>query len=284
MEWVLLALGAALVFAFVSSRRRETQQRELAAADAVAKVRKVAEEDVTRFGEELMALDADTLTTTMDQAMRQDYQRALDAYDNASTLLRDVRQPDDVTHVTQTLEDGRYALACVRARAEGEPLPQRRPPCFFNPGHGPAQADAMFAPPGGQAREVPVCLADADRLAHGAEPDTRQVRDGNRMVPWYQGGPAYRPYAGGYYGSYAMSGLFPAFILGSMLGGGWGGNADGSYADGFADGQAEGSGDGTDAGGDGGDGGDAGGDWGGDAGGGDFGGDFGGGFGDFGGF
>src|SRR3546814_13299776 len=41
------------------------------------------------------------------------------------------------------------------------------------------------------------------------------------MVPWYQGGPAYGHYADGYYGSYAMNGLFPAFLIGSMMGGLW---------------------------------------------------------------
>ena len=62
------------------------------------------------------------------------------------------------------------------------------------------------------------------------------MRDGNRMVPWYEGGPAYGPYAGGYYGAYALNGLFPAVVLGSMMGG-FGGWGDGSYAEGFADGQ-----------------------------------------------
>lgn len=85
----------------------------------------------------------------------------------------------------------------------------------------------------------------------------RQVRKGNRMVPWYDGGPAYQPYAGGYYGGWALNGLFPAFVLGSMMGG-WG-DGNGSYADGFADGQSEGG----DWGGDSGDAGsgDSGGDW-----------------------
>ena len=154
--------------------------------------------------------------------------------------------PEDVTQVTQTLEDGRYARACVLARAAGEPLPQRRPPVLLQPRPRPgADRRRLGARPVAQPREIPVCLADADRLAQGAEPDTRQVRRGNQMVPWYQGGPAYAPYAGGYYGSCAMNGLFPAFILGSMMGG-WGGGwgtGDGSYADGFADGQSDGGGD-----------------------------------------
>jgi hypothetical protein len=277
MEWALLGLLVLLGGGFLYSRQRQQRQAEEQRAEALEKVRKVADEDVTRFGEELMGLHVDTADSELDAAALQDYQRALDAYENAKTLLAEARQPTDVTEVTKTLEDGRYALACVQARAAGEPLPARRPPCFFNPAHGPAQADVTWAPAGGEAREVPVCLADADRLAQGAEPDTRQVRSGNRMVPWYQGGPAYAPYAGGYWGGYALNGLFPGFILGSMMFGGFG--FDGSYADGYSDGAA--AGDGGDSGGD--SGGDAGGgDWGGGDSGGWGGGDWGGG--DFGGF
>jgi uncharacterized membrane-anchored protein YhcB (DUF1043 family) len=281
MKWILLALVVGIAVSWLMSRQRQKRAAELEATRSMDRLRQVTDEDVTRFGEELTGLHMDALTSELDAPMRQDYQRALDSYDNAKMLLHDAQKPDDITAVTRTLEDGRYALACVQARAAGEPLPTRRPPCFFNPAHGPAQTDVTWAPAGGEGREIPVCLADADRLANGAEPDTRQVRRGNQMVPWYQGGPGYAPYAGGYYGGYALNGLFPGFILGSMMFGGFGG--DGSYADGFSDGQESGG----DSGGDGG--GDSGGDGGGDYGGGDFGGggdwgggDFGGG--DFGGF
>jgi len=276
MEWIFVILIVVVGALFVVSRRRESARKELEAARSLQQVRTVADEDVTRFGEELQELHIETLTTDLDPAMRQDYQRALDAYENAKTLLHDAASPQDVTEATKALEDGRYAKACVLARQVGEPLPERRPPCFFNPAHGPAQTDAQWAPAGGIPREVPVCLADADRLAQGADPDSRMVRSGNRMVPWYQGGPAYGPYAQGYYGSWAMNGLFPAFVLGSMMGG-WGGDGGGDW--GGSDGGD--SGDGGDGGGDGG-GGDGGGDYGGggDFGGGDWGGggDFGGGF------
>ena len=144
-------------------------------------VSKVADEDVTQFGEELQDLHIDTLTTKLDPSMRQDYQRALDAYENAKSLMRDARRPEDVTGVTKALEDGRYAKACVLARMSGEALPERRPPCFFNPAHGPAQTDVEWAPLGGVAREIPVCLADANRLAQGAEPEARMVRSGSKI-------------------------------------------------------------------------------------------------------
>jgi hypothetical protein len=292
MELVLLAIAAAAIYVFAQERRKRQVARDHA-DDEFRAVRRVADEDVTRFGEELQELHIETLTTELDAPMRQDYQRALDSYENAKQLLNESSTPADISQVTKALEDGRYAQACVLARRDGAPLPQRRPPCFFNPAHGPAQTDVEWAPPGGVRREIPVCLADADRLAQGAEPDVRTVRVGNRMVPWYQGGPRYAPYADGYYGGFALQGLFPGFVIGSMMSGMWGpamvAPAEGDTSgEGSTDGDW--SGDGSGGGGDGGGwdygdggggfgggdgGGGSGGGWGGDSGG--WGGDFGGG-------
>ncbi len=286
---LLVVIGAVvLVSQSVSRRNRQRALEQRRAADLDA-VRKVTDEDVTRFGEELQRLDGELLTTELDEATRQDYQRALDSYEAAKESLSRVTASDDIRHVTEALEDGRYAVACVKARTSGQPLPVRRPPCFFNPAHGPSTTDVEWAPPGGQKRQIPVCAADADRVSQGAEPDIRTVQQGVGRVPYWQGGPAYSPWASGYFGGYATSGLLPGFLLGTLLSPGWGGGFggdpfDSSYDDG--DGSNDGGGDGGDGGGDSGDGGgDAGGDGGGDFGDGgggfDFGGD-GGGF-DFGG-
>lgn len=276
MTELFVVLAVAAVVWLLVTRARDRRARELEATSSLEAVRRVADEDVTRFGEELQELHIDTLTTELDTPMRQDYQRALDCYEQAKELLRDARVAEDVSPVTKVLEDGRYAQACVLARQAGEPLPQRRPPCFFNPAHGPAQTDVLWAPPGGAQRDVPVCLADADRVRAGAEPDSRRVRVGNEWVPWYQGGRAYAPYADGYYGGFAMAGLFPAFLIGSMMASTWPATVVEDPSGGGEDWSGGGDSGGGDSGGDSGDFG------GGDFGGGDFGGDFGGG--DFGGF
>jgi hypothetical protein len=281
---LLVVIGAVVLVAQTVSRRnreRALEKRRTADLDAV---RKVTDEDVTRFGEELQRLDTELLTTELDEATRQDYQRALDSYEAAKESLARVTVADEVRHVTEALEDGRYAVASVKARVAGEPLPVRRPPCFFNPAHGPSTTDIEWAPPGGQPRQVPVCAADADRVSQGAEPDIRTVQQGVGRVPYWQGGPAYSPWTSGYFGGYATSGLLPGFLLGSLLAPGWGDPFDSSYDEG-GDSGGDGGGDSGDGGGDAG--GDGGGDSGGDGGGWDFGGDGGGfdfGGGDFGGF
>jgi len=222
---VLIVVAAVLGVVVTASRRRERQALEHRRAADLAAVVKVADEDVTRFGEELQRLHVEVLVTTLDEAMRQDYQRALDSYESAKDLLAQASEPDHVKHVTEALEDGRYAAACVLARSNGEPLPVRRPPCFFNPAHGPSTTDIEWAPPAGVPRQVPVCNADADRVSQGAEPDIRTVQEGYRRVPYWQAGPAYSPWASGYFGAYAASNLLPTFLLLTLLDPAWDGSA-----------------------------------------------------------
>jgi hypothetical protein len=281
MELVVLLLIGLAVVAVASYRRQQHRKRELAARQEadLAAVRRTADEDVTRYGEEVTRLDTAVIGQDLDDAARQDYQRALDCYEQAKEAVDAVRSPDDVRHVTQVLEDGRYAVACVKARIAGEALPQRRPPCFFNPAHGPSTTDISWAPAGGQKRDIPVCAADAERVEAGADPDIRTVMHGPQRVPYWQGGPAYSPWAQGYFGSYATSGLLPGFLIGSMLSPSFGFGGWDDAGDGGGDFGGDGGGD---FGGDGG--GDAGGDFDGggfdgggfDGGGFDFGGDFGG--------
>jgi hypothetical protein len=268
---VMLFIGGAVLIARAVNQSNERKALERRRGEDLEAVRRVADEDVTRFGEELQRLDTDLLAEPLDEAARQDYQRALDSYESAKASMERVRSPEEIRHVTEALEDGRYAVACVRARVSGQPLPIRRPPCFFNPAHGPSTTDVEWAPPGGQPRKVPVCGADADRVTQGAEPDVRTVPQGVGRVPYWQAGPAYSPWASGYFAGYATSGLLPTFLLMGMLSPGWMGGGDPFY-----------DGDGGDGGDFGGDGGDGGGDL--DFGGGgfDFGGGDGGGF-DFGG-
>ncbi|MGE5720337.1 MAG: hypothetical protein ACM3XQ_10715 [Nocardioidaceae bacterium] len=293
---VLLVVAGVIGLVVTTSRRQERTRLEQRKAADLAAVSKVTDEDVTRFGEELQRLDAEMLVTPLDEPMRQDYQRALDSYEAAKDTLSRATEPEHIKHVTEELENGRYAVACVLARKNGEALPVRRPPCFFNPAHGPSTTDIEWAPPAGIPRQVPVCAADADRVSQGAEPDIRTVQEGYRRVPYWQAGPAYSPWATGYFGMYAASNLLPTFMLLTLLSPTWDGSAVEGADTGFgADEAAGGDGGGGDGGGGDGGGGDGGGDGGGagdgggwdgggaDAGGGDLGGDWGG-FGDFGGF
>ncbi|WP_395692643.1 hypothetical protein [Nocardioides sp.] len=241
---VLLLVLAAIVVVVVVSRRR-AQQRELDRQIAeLAPVQRLAEEDITALGEELQDLDLDLAGRELDAGTRADYQRALDAYEAAKTAADAMTRADDVRHVTEILEDGRYAITCVRARVAGEPLPQRRPPCFFDPRHGLSVADVPWTPPGGTTRDVPACALDVERVRAGAEPDARMVMVGSQRVPYWQGGRAYAPYASGYFGAFSpMDWMFAGLLFGGFggfdaLGSGFDalGDGIGGLGDGIGDG------------------------------------------------
>ncbi len=177
----------------------------------------VVDEDITAFGEELDRLEFHPAEPGADDVMRADYERALDAYEQAKSYMAAATKPEDVRSVTQALEDGRFSLAQLAARREGRPLPERRAPCFFDPRHGPSVADATWTPPGGAPREVPVCAADQARLADGQDPMIREVDTDHGRRPYWDAGPAYGPWAGGYFGGGLLPGLLVGTLLGSMM-------------------------------------------------------------------
>jgi hypothetical protein len=223
---VLLIVTALIVGGVALYRRHAIQQRhaekQAALETQLSTSKRAADEDVTKFGEELLRLDSDVAGHALDEAMHQDYQRALDAYDNAKMSLDAVTQPEEIRHVTEILEDGRYAVACVKARIAGEPLPAKRPPCFFNPAHGPSSQDVSWAPPGGVPRSVPACPADAERVLAGADPYIRTVQVGAQRVPYWEGGQAYAPWAQGYYSRWTGSDMLSGMLIGGLLFGGMG--------------------------------------------------------------
>jgi hypothetical protein len=224
---VLLVLVLLAVAAFVVVRRRRKQVAAEREARELEPVKKMAFEDVTALGVELQDLDLELAGRQLDQGANADYQRALDAYEAAKTAADRIERPAQVQDVTKILDDGRYATACVRARVAGDPLPQRRPACFFDPRHGLSVEDVPFAPVGGAEREVPACALDAERVRAGAEPDARQVMVGTQRVPYWQGGRAYQPYAAGYFGGFGpLDWIFMGFMF-NGLGDGLGGLAAG---------------------------------------------------------
>jgi hypothetical protein len=232
MEFLGLLVVVAVIAGVVMVAGRSRKARELARRNAeLEPVKKLAFEDITALGVELQELDLELAGHELDQGMNSDYQRALDSYESAKTAGDRISEPEHIRHVTEILEDGRYAIACVRARVAGEPLPTRRPPCFFDPRHGLSVRDVGYTPPGGARRDVPACALDAERVEAGADPDIRQVMVGSRRVPYWQGGRAYQPYAQGYFGAF---GPMEWMFMGMLFSGGF--EVMGGLAEGIGDG------------------------------------------------
>jgi hypothetical protein len=268
---ILIVGGGIGLFIFARKRKREREAKQM------AELKESVYEDVTRLGEDISALNLDVRDPNLASEARDDYQHAMDSYDGAKAAVDAANKPEDMRKVTTALEDGRYYMTAVRARLDGRPVPERRAPCFFNPQHGPSVQDVSWAPPGGAPRSVPACAADAQRVLSGQDPDARLVSVGGYRRPYWDAGPAYAPYAGGYYSGFGGGDLLGGILVGTALGsifsggfgGGWGGGGyDAGYAAGYDAGNDGGGGDGGfDMGG-----GDFGGFDGGDFGGGDFGG------------
>jgi len=197
---VLLVAVVATAFVVVGRSSAWQNRRSRAERDRQLDLAKrTGEADVTGFGEELKRLSFDAED---DPIARDEYERAMALHARALRGLADAAEPDDLCQVTETLEEGRWTAARLAARAAGEPMPARRPPCFFNPGHGPSSHNIAW-----QHRSVPACAADVARVEAGADPYIRTVERDDHRVPYWEGGPTYAGWARGYYASWRGSTL-----------------------------------------------------------------------------
>ncbi|MGH3665175.1 MAG: DUF6676 family protein, partial [Egibacteraceae bacterium] len=168
----LVVGGAVAAVAAVRRRRRAREQTE--------EVRQVVEEDMTTLGNELFDLEQQLIMPDTHAEARADYHAAINEYTRARSLLDHARRPNDLRAVTEALNEGRFLAAEARAHIEGRPLPERRPPCFFDPRHGPSTRDVEWMPAGGISRVVPACEADAIRVESGEEPLVRELEIAGR--------------------------------------------------------------------------------------------------------
>lgn len=208
---LVLAVGAVGLLLLSLRHRRQAKRRR---QREIEEVRRAALEDLIALGEDLRALDLDVEMPNAPHEAKSHYERALGCYERATSSLDRAQRPEDLRAVSETLDEGRYEIACVRARLEGLEPPERRPPCFFDPRHGQSVRDVWWAPLGGIARSVPACEADAQRVERGEEPLARDVGVGSRRMPYWEAPYHYGPWAAGYFGG---SGFLEGLVLGSLF-------------------------------------------------------------------
>ncbi|MDQ2968621.1 MAG: hypothetical protein M3R37_09925 [Actinomycetota bacterium] len=262
----LLLAGVIGFLLFRAARKRRRSQAEL------AEVKAAAHDDLIALADDVQKLEQ---PVEANEQAKDEYTQALDFYDKASGKYDHVTQPRQLEAVTSALEEGRWHMSSAEALLDGRTPPDRRAPCFFDPRHGPSARDVEWTPPGGTSRKVPACEADAQAVERGAQPASREVMAGGRMVPYWSAPPYFGPWAGGYFMPFGGTGFLSGLFVGELLGGAYGGWGYGSWG---GSGTAGGFGNWDDGGGGGGGGGDFGGGM--SFGGGDFGGGGGGG-GDF---
>jgi hypothetical protein len=190
---VLVAVLIAAIVAFLlftAVRRRRRSQAEL------AEVKAAAHDDLVSLADDVQKLEQPVESNPQ---AKQEYTQALDSYDKASGSYDRATQPRQLEAVATALEEGRWHMSAAQAFLAGHAPPERRPPCFFDPRHGPSTRDVEWAPPGGTPRKVPACEADAVAVESGAQPASREVMTGGRTVPYWSAPPYLGPWAGGYF-------------------------------------------------------------------------------------
>ncbi|MDF3302932.1 hypothetical protein [Streptomyces tropicalis] len=164
--------------------------------------------EITLFGEALAAYDF-VPKPEHGEALLIVYASALDAYEAAKRVLAAARTADEAdVAVRQALAEGHRALADLDALRDGRPVRRSPPSCFFDTRHGPSVTEILWAPPGGEARTIPVCVADAVRLEdgnqriaaervwHGQQPErTRATEQKRGAGPYEPGGRKIRDWA-----------------------------------------------------------------------------------------
>jgi hypothetical protein len=252
---IIFVVGV-LGFFLIARPIRKRRQRELREAKSAA------QDDLIALSAGVTDHDADLSIQSSPEAA-EEQAAALSAYERGTAALDAARRAKDMGAVSRAIAEGQYHLACAEALATGQPRPDRRPSCFFDPRHGMSVRDVYWTPAdGGPGRSVPACSACAHKVDQGIEPDMRKVEVRGTPVNYVNAG-----FAPAYWGGYGFGpGLFTGFLLGEALA------PYPSFGGGYSAGDGDSGGGGDFGGGDFG---------GGDFGGGDFGGgDFGGG-GDF---
>src|SRR5438270_10206401 len=109
--------GTVPFFGFKTRREREWEE-----------VRASAQEDLVGLGDDIRSLDVDIEMPGVSAEARQRYEQALEAYQRASQIFDRAKRPEDLAPVSETLEEGRYAMAYAKALLDGRQPPERRPP------------------------------------------------------------------------------------------------------------------------------------------------------------
>ena len=211
----VLLIAGLLVGLLIVRPRRARRARDLKDAKAAA------QDDLLALNQQITDRDSDVAIQQHPDAAAEQA-AALAAYERGTAALDAARKPQDMLLVSRNIAEAQYRLAAAEALAHGQPRPDRRPSCFFDPRHGMSVADVAWTPPdGGPTREVPVCANDLHKIERGIEPEMRTVRQTGSQTPVYYANAGFAP---AYWGGYGYGpDLFTGFLLGSALSGGWGG-------------------------------------------------------------
>jgi uncharacterized membrane protein YgcG len=200
---VLIVLGFFLIVRPI--RKRQQQQ--------LREAKSAAQDDLIALSAGLTRRQAD-LSIQGNPEAAEEQGAALTAYERGTAALDTAKRASGMGAVSRAIATGQYHLSCAEALAAGQPRPDRRPSCFFDPRHGMSVSDVYWTPAeGGPGRSVPACSACAHKVEQGIEPDMRKVEVSGAPVNYVNAG-----FAPAYWGGYGFGpSLFTGFLLGQAL-------------------------------------------------------------------
>jgi uncharacterized membrane protein YgcG len=212
LQTLLITLGivagiAVLGFFVIARPIRQRRRQELKDAKSAA------QDDLIALSNRLTNPHANA-SLQNNPEVAEEQAAALAAYERGTASLDAARRVNEMGSVSQAIATGQYHLACAEALAVGQPRPDRRPSCFFDPRHGMSASDVFWTPAdGGPGRSVSACSACAHKVEQGAEPDMRKVEVNGAPARYVNTG-----LAPAYWGGYGFGpGLFTGFLLGEAL-------------------------------------------------------------------
>jgi hypothetical protein len=115
------------------------------------------------------------------------YASGLALYEQADAGLVRLEDAEQALAVVGAIKQGRHRMAVARARAQFSSGPKHVDPCFFDTTHGPAAGLSAWTPEGLGPRTVPCCAACLAAVTAGTSPAPREVVDGDRVLPFWDG-------------------------------------------------------------------------------------------------
>ncbi|QIX25472.1 hypothetical protein ncot_01870 [Nocardioides sp. JQ2195] len=189
----IVALVALVTGGKAWGRRR---RRSRAEAEVVEVLRPPLNEEVIELSRRVSTLPPGG---DPDSALAEATLTVLDLVEQARHRIDSLRTGADATEVTSRLADARYQLTVIDALRAGQPVPDRTPPCFYDPRHGPSTTSVDYRPEAGSTRKVHACQACADMVAAEQDPPIRMIEKSGRLRFYWEVDTASKAYLDGYW-------------------------------------------------------------------------------------
>lgn len=198
--WWAAWIGGPLVALFAFFRGGKAWSRRRRRAKAEAEVVEVLQpplnEEVVELSQTVSALPP---SGDPDSEVAEATLKVLDLVEQARHRIDTLRTGADATEITSRLADARYQLTVIEALRAGQPVPDRTPPCFYDPRHGPSTTSVDYRPESGATREVHACQACADMVAAEQDPPIRMIEKSGRLRFYWEVDTASKAYLDGYW-------------------------------------------------------------------------------------